>query len=49
MEPIIVLLYTLSILLVISIIVSAYTLARSKDILDELKEITNTLKRKEEK
>ena len=49
MVPIIVLLYTLSILLVISIIVSAYTLARSKDILDELKEITNTLKRMEEK
>lgn len=45
MEPIIVLLYTLSILLVISIIVSAYILTRSRDILDELKEITNTLKR----
>lgn len=49
MEPIIVLLYTLAVLLVISIIVSAYTLARSRDILDELKEITNTLKRMEDK
>lgn len=49
MEPIIVLLYTLAVLLVISIIVSAYTLARSRDILDELKEITNTLKRMENK
>lgn len=49
MEPIIVLLYTLAVLLVISIIVSAYTLAHSRDILDELKEITNTLKRMEDK
>lgn len=47
MEPIIVLLYTLAILLVISIVVSAYTLARSRDILDKLKEITDILKRME--
>lgn len=47
MEPVIVLLYVLVVLLVISIIVSGYTLARSRDILDELKEITNTLKRME--
>lgn len=49
MESIIVLLYTLAILLVINIIVSAYALARIKDILDELKEIPNTLKRMEDK
>lgn len=49
MEDIIVLLYTLTILLVISITVSAYTLARSRDILDELKEVSNTLKRMEDK
>lgn len=47
MEPIIVLLYVLVVLLMISIIVSGYTLVRSRDILDELKEITNTLKRME--
>lgn len=50
MESIIVLLYTLAILLVINIIVSAYALARIKDILDELKEeVSNTLKRMEDK
>ena len=49
MESIIVLLYTLAILLVINIIVSAYALARIKDILDELKKIPNTLKRMEDK
>lgn len=49
MEAIIVLLYTLAILLVISIVVSAYTLAHSRDILDELKEVSNTLKRMEDK
>lgn len=49
MEGIIVLLYTLAILLVISITVSAYTLASIKDILDELKKIPNTLKRMEDK
>lgn len=49
MEPIIVLLYTLAILLVISIVVSAYTLTRSRDILDELKEVSDMLKRMEDK
>ena len=49
MEGIIVLLYTLAILLVINITVSSYTLASIKDILDELKEIPNTLKRMEDK
>ena len=45
MEGIIVLLYTLTILLVLNITVSSYTLAHIKDILDELNEITDTLKK----
>lgn len=49
METIIVFLYTLAILLVISIIVSEYILVHSSDILDELKEITDILKRMENK
>lgn len=47
METIIVFLYTLAILLVINIIVSAYILVHSSDILDELKEITDIFKRME--
>ncbi len=49
MEPIAVLLYILVILLVISIFVSVHILIRSSDILDELKEITDILKRMENK
>nr|DAY68289.1 MAG TPA: hypothetical protein [Caudoviricetes sp.] len=49
METIIVLLYTLAILSAISTIVLIHTLARSIDILDELKEISNILKRMENK